>query len=208
MERQQREIYGVPIAAEPKATSIRVFFMNTTANFTRLPRPQQVLAFLSLIHPVGEDAAREILDGHDVLVDEEENDWLSQLYLIDALDSAFDAALYMLASDYVQPDARRDDSGVIVDVLSDMARARGVRIDWGGNVQAHAFRLRLGMAGLLQAAARSLCSAGYTLWRDMSPPKDRALPYEEYNGWITAARDDAALLALCAALNVPVARIG
>jgi len=180
--------------------------MSTTADVARLPRPQQVLAFLSLIHPAGEEAARAVLDGYDLLVDDADNDWLYQLYLIDALDSSCDAALYMLASDYVHADAQRDDSGVIVDVLADMARARAVSIDWGGNVQEHAFRLRLGIDGLMRAAARSLRAAGYTLWRDMSPPKNAAPPYEEYNGWIGASADDAQMQALCAALHVPVAR--
>jgi len=182
--------------------------MNTTIDFTRLPRPQQVLAFLSLIHPGGASAAQDILDGYDLFgEDEEGNDWLYHLYLIDDLDSSFDAALYLLSSEYIQPAAAQDDSELVPEVLADMARARAVTIDWGGNAGERAFRLKLGMDGLMRAAARSLRAAGYTLWRDMSPPKGAAPQYEEYNGWITASADDAALLAVCAALNVPLTRV-
>jgi len=174
---------------------------------------EQVFTFLSLIHPEGKEGAERVLDEYDLLGEETEGDpanWLFELYMYDEMDCEGDCVLYKLFSDYINEDEGKDDSEVIIREMQAMASARDCQIDWGCDVSDFAVRQGLGMDGLLAVAGRRFAAQGYSLWRDKSAwvMKEGEDGQIQYSGWVSQSRDDAALLAVCAQLAVPLEKLG
>jgi len=192
----------------------RKLHARSAAEFATLSRTEQVLVFLSLIHPRGMWHAQAVLDDYDIFEEKKAqgnpDNWLFNLYTIVDLDTPFEAVLYQkFASRNANEEDLEKDTDILCDYLNDMAKARKCVIDWGGDIDDPDFRLALGMDGVLATAARSLRTQGWTLWRDVSLGDEQYLDdLEEYNGWMTKSTDDDAMRALCAVLKVRVVRCG